>query len=63
MADWCSCRRVQVHIAEHWRPDELTHETVSTAGCRDPALGPCLVSTGVFDLKWESQLQVRLFLR
>ncbi len=54
---------MQVHIAEHWRPDELTHETVSTAGCRDPALGPCLVSTGVFDLKWESQLQVRLFLR
>jgi hypothetical protein len=48
----------QVRIKKHWRADELTQEIIRTPGCSDAAQGDCLVSRGVFDLKWESQLQV-----
>ena len=49
---------MQVRIKKHWRADELTQEIIRTPGCSDAAQGDCLVSRGVFDLKWESQLQV-----
>ena len=49
---------MQARIKKHWRADELTQEVIRTPGCSDAAQGDCLVSRGVFDLKWESQLQV-----
>lgn len=49
---------VQARIKKHWRADELTQEIIRTPGCSDAAQGDCLISRGVFDLKWESQLQV-----
>jgi hypothetical protein len=52
---------MQARIKRHWRADELTQEIIRTPGCSNAAQGACLVSRGVFDLKWESQLQVTAF--